>query len=241
MPAAVIEDPGKENSAKLRELLHRRGATVVGLADVSAGLARELASLPRAVSLAVQHPPQASSPGEAVYDHCWEEVDLRLRALQQDTVCWLKARGYRYLAIPPDSGGAAHRFVSRLYPLFSHKTAATCAGLGWIGRNGLLINPRYGPRLSWATVLTDAPLAVSTRPYLTGRCGRCRACVAACPAGALGGTQWQRAGESFQPVLRVEACRAYLAETFRRTGKHLCGKCILVCPWGRPRATAGES
>ncbi|MHB9093589.1 MAG: hypothetical protein ACYC21_02860 [Eubacteriales bacterium] len=35
----------------------------------------------------------------------------------------------------------------------AHPPAATCAGLGWVGKNGLLVTKEYGARLGWATVL----------------------------------------------------------------------------------------
>jgi len=71
-----------------------------------------------------------------------------LEQLQSIAVMWLKNKGYRYLSIPPDSDRQNGKFVSKLYGLFCHKTAATCAGLGWIGKNGLVINETYGSKLS---------------------------------------------------------------------------------------------
>ena len=68
---------------------------------------------------------------------------------------------------------------------FSHKLAAHLAGLGWIGKSCLLVTLEVGPRVRWASVLTDAPL-MAGEP-LEERCGECRGCVEVCPAGAFSG------------------------------------------------------
>jgi epoxyqueuosine reductase QueG len=120
-----------------------------------------------------------------------EKTVQLLTALQKKAVKILKTEGCKYLCIPPDSDRTINTFVSKLYPLFTHKSAATSAGIGWIGRNGLLINPIHGPRLSLATVLTDAPLKNGT-PIEACLCGDCRMCIDHCPSGAITGNNWSR-------------------------------------------------
>ncbi|MBS3780539.1 MAG: epoxyqueuosine reductase, partial [Desulfovermiculus sp.] len=72
---------------------------------------------------------------------------------------------------------------------FPHKTAATRAGLGWIGRNCQLITRPYGPWVRLGTVFTSLDLP-SGKPLVRSFCGRCMRCVEACPAGALKGASW---------------------------------------------------
>jgi len=61
------------------------------------------------------------------------------------------------------------------------------AGLGWIGNNTLLISPRFGNRLALGAVLTDREIEPGpARNQLAGNCRSCRACIEACPTGALG-------------------------------------------------------
>jgi epoxyqueuosine reductase len=102
----------------------------------------------------------------------------------------------------------------------SHRDAAALAGLGWIGRNNLLVNPGYGARLRLVTVLTDLPLAVDN-PAAFG-CGFCMECVKACPAGAI-----KERREEFD----ADGCFSQL-DKFRNKcgiGHHICGICVKAC------------
>ena len=65
----------------------------------------------------------------------------------------------------------------------SHKHVAVLAGLGWLGRNNLLVNPQFGAQLRLVTLLTDLPLDAD-QP-LREDCGDCVACIESCPAKAI--------------------------------------------------------
>ena len=62
----------------------------------------------------------------------------------------------------------------------SHRAVAHQAGLGWIGRNLLLVTPEFGPRIRLITVITYAELDQGPVP-LPNRCGTCPACIDSCP------------------------------------------------------------
>ena len=64
------------------------------------------------------------------------------------------------------------------------KQFAQLAGLGWIGKNTLLINQRFGSWMFLAALLTTEEL-VYDEPCMAGQCGSCRACLDACPSGTL--------------------------------------------------------
>ncbi len=154
-----------------------------------------------------------------------------LERLQSIAVMWLKEKGYRYLSIPPDSDRQNGKFVSKLYGLFCHKTAATCAGLGWIGKNGLVINETYGSKLSWATVLTDAPLQTDP-PIRESRCGECDLCVKYCPSGAIKGQNWT-VESPFMEIVCYEHCRSLKKDIKEFQEKPNCGLCVTICPYSR--------
>lgn len=117
---------------------------------------------------------------------------------------------------------------------FQHKTAATRAGLGWIGKSAVLVTPQYGPRVRLGTVFTDMPLDVGT-PVIEARCGDCRVCLLACPAGAIKGQEW-KAGLPRERLLDARACRAKTKQLLlERVGVEdsVCGVCLSACPVGQ--------
>ena len=202
----------------LKEYLIGEGATVVGYAEVDEALPAETAHLNRAISIGVDRNLNADT--------------IRvLGELQKKAERFLRDKGFRFLCIPPDSDRINSTFISRLYKLFSHKVAATCSGLGWIGRNGLLISPDYGPRLSLVTVLTDAPLQPDS-PIEESLCGQCRLCVHLCPSGALSGEEWSRENP-FPELIDFSKCVSYKETSKTVAGKPNCGFCINICPYGR--------
>jgi epoxyqueuosine reductase len=200
-----------------RELLDH-GAAVVAIAGLRGYLSGEIAHLDHAVSIGVAR-------------RLNEDTLTLLVKLQKRTVRFLKARGHKALAIPPDSDRKKETFISKLYSLFNHKMAATSAGIGWVGKNGLLISPEFGPRLSLATVLTDAPLRPD-KPIETCLCGECMLCIQHCPSKAITGMTWSRSNP-FVELVRLDECRSHKQAKRLTKGKPNCGLCINICPYGR--------
>jgi len=87
------------------------------------------------------------------------------------------------------------------------------------------------PPLRISSVLTDAPLAYAV-PIERSRCGSCRRCVDACPAGAVTGRPWT-AGIPRDQIYDAAACREKASELATAQGINatICGICIFVCPW----------
>lgn len=113
----------------------------------------------------------------------------------------------------------------------SHKAVAVRAGLGWIGRNNLLVTPRWGSQVRLVTVLTNAQFEECS-PLGNG-CGSCRACIDVCPAGAI--------GESADDFRRMD-CFAKVKELAKRAGigHYICGICVRACPGLRSGASPGR-
>jgi epoxyqueuosine reductase QueG len=165
------------------------------------------------------------------YSNQFPAIDARLEKIQKRIESYLRSKGWKAFAIPPDTDKKDSRFVARLFPLFPHKTAATCSGLGWVGKNGLLVTREYGARLSWATVLTDAPFEVLEKPFAEGQCNKCNRCKAMCPAGAIKGKEWSRKNHG-ESLVDFEKCAAQLSTHHKILGKYVCGHCIVACPVG---------
>ncbi|MHB1007103.1 MAG: tRNA epoxyqueuosine(34) reductase QueG [Chloroflexota bacterium] len=98
--------------------------------------------------------------------------------------------------------GAGCRAFVDATPLLERAFAAR-AGLGWFGKHNCLITPRWGSWVTLAEVITDAPLEADAP--LANTCGDCRACVDACPTGAL----------SAPFTHRADLCLSYLTTELR--------------------------
>jgi epoxyqueuosine reductase len=111
---------------------------------------------------------------------------------------------------------------------FPHKTAATSAGLGWIGKTALFVSPEFGPAVRLATVFTDLDLPAG-EPITEGGCADCRACVDACPAGCGRDVRW-RAGMPRDELFDARACRHQMT-LYGGLEAQICGICIAACPY----------
>ena len=101
-----------------------------------------------------------------------------------------------------------------------HKLIGRYGGLGWIGRNILLVNPDFGARVRYVTVLTDAELEPDSP--VEEDCGKCARCVKVCPAHAV-------ADEPSQ--FNLSACFTKLGEFNEILGEphFICGMCVRAC------------
>ncbi len=163
--------------------------------------------------------------------HAYRAVNPLLDEVALQVSRTIQARSYHAYPIP------ASQTVNqdKLLGVFPHKLAANLAGLGWIGKNCLLVTPRYGPRVRLATILTDAPL--STDSSMSNRCGECRACVDACPSKALTGLPFNPQ-EPREVRFNARLCQEYSQQRKRSVlpsalDGNTCGLCVYVCPWGR--------
>jgi epoxyqueuosine reductase QueG len=232
----------------LKDLAGTMGADFYGVADLAPAYdaileqgGAAVAAFPRAVSIGIGllHPivdglPQHTDRAVAMIyrHHAYDLVNQRLDHIASPLASLIQRAGYRALPVP------ASQTVDeeRLRGIFSHKMAAHLAGLGWIGRSCMLITPQVGPRVRWATVLTDAPLATTGGP-MEQRCGTCRDCVEICPAHAYTGEPY-RLGEPREVRFAAHKCSNYFERMKEIKGVSVCGLCLYVCPNGRQEETS---
>ncbi len=212
---------------ELRGVARSAGATVFGVADIAplkaafcALSASVVDGMTRAVSLGFHLSDAvlddlASGPTQLYYFH-YQRVNILLDSCALRVAEHLQALGAQALPVP------ASQIVDweRQRAHVSHKHVAQAAGLGWIGRNNLLVSPEYGSRLRLATILTDMPLAPAS-PLPWG-CGTCTACVASCPGGCI-----KDRPEDFDH----KGCYEQIRKMVKAAGisQSICGLCVKAC------------
>ena len=112
------------------------------------------------------------------------------------------------------------------------------AGVGFLGKNGLLIVPGLGSHVVLGEVLTDAALAPTVAPADPGadRCGTCTACLEACPTGAFVAPRLLDARKCIS-YLTIEKRTPFTAVEEAALGGRLfgCDVCQDVCPFNAAR------
>lgn len=219
-------------SAIKNELLDK-GASLVGFSDLSKIPSDTRDFVRYAVSIAVALNPAiiaGISEGPTREYHLeYKRANVLLSDLADYAAKMIRNLGYRAIPKAPTNVGIDARTQSTILP---HKTVATRAGLGWIGKCALLVTREYGAAIRLTTVLTDAELETAV-PMDQSLCDDCEACVKFCPGGAPSGKNW-KVNLNRDSFFDAFACAGAAREcAIKRMGidDTICGICISVCPW----------
>ena len=218
-------------SNKLKEYLLENGAVEVGYADITGFSPKK--GLDNGVVFYITYPKEIirnmqNAPTQEYVD---ELVSLNTRLDELGMKCeeFLIDNGYDAYAQTKKRLGTD--FGENNGFELPHKTIATRAGLGWIGKSALFTTTKFGSALRLSSVLTNAPLDLG-KPILKSKCGKCMECMNACPGGAISGKEWNYKLKR-NDFYDDKKCEKYaLTVSYENLGKEdtVCGKCIYACP-----------
>jgi epoxyqueuosine reductase QueG len=151
-----------------------------------------------------------------IYYHHYRQLNFLLDRAAQSVAYEIERWGYYALPIAASQVVDWKRQVAHV----SHKRLACLAGLGWRGRNNLLVTGQWGARVRLASVLTNFPLQPGEPAKRD--CGSCTRCLSICPAEAI-----KEDPANFDHL----ACYRQLQEfsKARGIGQHICGLCVKAC------------
>jgi epoxyqueuosine reductase len=215
----------------IEQTLQKGGAALYGFADVDGLTGPRLSHFNRAVSFAMAMDPYIMAGLKygptREYANLYESMNQEINILAEKVEDLIIHAGHDAWAVP----ASVRSDPVNIRGDFPHKTAATRAGLGWVGRHCQLVTHKLGPWLRLGTVLTNIPLPPAA-PVEKSFCGKCQACIDACPAGALKGGVWSPGLERAE-ILNAQVCDDYKKEHFFAFhGGHNCGICTSACPYG---------
>jgi len=220
---------------EIENMLLSRGASLVGFSCVESSPSPDFPEYKYAVTIARKLSDTVvdtidGAPTMSYFQH-YRITNTKLDLLALDAVDFIESRGFR--ALPVAASQSTPYAKGEYRGIFPHKTGALLSGLGYIGKNGLLITEEFGPRVRFSTVLTDMPLKAQ-RDIINDGCGACRICKNACPSGAITGENYV-VGAPRDSVIDAAKCSEHM-KTYKDIGRGaVCGVCVSVCPKGKNR------
>ena len=214
---------------EIRKVFSEYPDIIYGFTDISYCSYKE--SYRSALILAVPYGEQLSPDNytEERFEQGIQTAKSRLETVVAEIEVVLQKHRAKYW-IPP----VAQENETELRALFSFKTAAAHAGIGWFGKNDVIITERYGPRIRLSAILIDdiftygQPITVSSCP------DDCTKCIDICPCKALKNQQWT-IEKNRSEIIDYQKCNRMRSAFIKKLGrKNACGLCLAACPFGRP-------
>jgi epoxyqueuosine reductase len=217
---------------ELKEYLKSLGASLVGFADLTDVDTSSFKNMNYGIAFGIKIKSEIiKSISEGPTKEYYEEYNRLNKALDKIALScakYIEENGYSAI-------GQTSTYVTsadKLNTVLPHKTVATRAGLGWIGKDALLITSEYGSAIRISSVITDMPL-ITDRPINESKCGNCTNCASGCPAAAIKGIPWN-VNSTRDELIDPFKCRKKARELTKKnvgTEISICGKCIEVCPY----------
>jgi len=151
-----------------------------------------------------------------LYFHHYRNVNIFLDQAALKIAVYIQKKGYQALAIPSSQILDWEKQNAHA----SHKKLGALAGMGWIGRNNLLVNKELGAQFRLVSILTDMPLKLDSPEK--ENCNSCQLCVKICPAGAI-----KQSPVEFVHAKCFEKLREF--QKHRVVDQYVCGVCVKVC------------
>jgi epoxyqueuosine reductase QueG len=155
-----------------------------------------------------------------IYFHHYRQANAILDQIAFKASNFIQSKGYKALPVPASQIVDWEKQTAHL----SHKKIGELAGIGFIGRNNLLVNPEIGSRFRLVTILTNMPLEPDKK--LKENCGECRTCINICPIGAI-----KERKEDFDHIKCFEKLKEFRNK--RLVDQFICGVCVKACK-GKP-------
>ncbi|MDF2544628.1 MAG: hypothetical protein K0S47_4346 [Herbinix sp.] len=200
--------------------LKNRNVSIIKVVDVSMLTAKENRGYNIAILIGITLSPSyiLRLSAENITDHSeFGDKEHRADELAEWVAGSISARGYHAFAQSERNLINDYFNVSTKTTPLPHKKIALMSGLGWIGKNNLLVTQEYGCALCLCTILTDAPFPTENAPVMSPMCGDCSVCKDICPPHVIHGTTWEP-GMNRDLIVDVYHCEG-------------CLKCLVHCPW----------
>lgn len=151
-----------------------------------------------------------------LYFHHYRSLNMFLDQLSLKVANFLQNAGFLAMSIPASQIVDWQKQTAHL----SHKKIGYLAGLGWIGRNNLLVNKNFGSQFRLVTVLTNLNLKAD-KPT-DENCGKCFACMKICPAQAI-----NKEPKEFDHIKCFDKLKEFQKQHV--VEQYICGVCVNIC------------
>jgi len=216
----------EKNYKLLKKFSQDQGIDLFGVADISGvkeefAISRELLKkFDKAVCLGVRLSgailSEIKDAPTRLYFHHYRTVNVFLDQAALKLCNYIQREGCLALSV----GASQIVDWQKQRAHLSHKKLGYLAGLGWIGRNNLLVNKQLGSQFRLVSILTNMPLKVD-KP-IKSTCGSCHKCKSICPAGAI---------KDGPGDFDHQACFGKLKEFQKKrlVDQYICGVCVNAC------------